>query len=271
MKRWMIVFLVISGVSSSAVPAKNLKLALLMAEEKNNKEANEVLNATTSAFFDSKRFSVIERDQLSKIFQERDLSDFINGSAGDLSNLEGVDMIGIVTYTRERGADLQGARQELFFIDVRLTDVKSGQVLGSVRSRRQSLLFEPTSAYNASQLLLENIREMFPPEGSVIHVSGKDVVVSLGSQEGVKEGDLLEVIQEGEVFFDSDGAALPSLEEMVATLKVVQVAPKLSKCKVKKGDGAFSLGARVRLKDRGDEQKMMGWARRALPFIKKGN
>jgi len=260
--------LILGFVSAQPMAAKTLNIALLMAEKAKQKEASEILNAATAAFFESRRFKVIERDQLPKIFQERDLSDFISGAPGDLSNLEGVDLIGIVTYSKEEGVSMDKAKKQMeFYIDVRLTDVKTGQVIGSVNSRRPSVLYEPTTPFNASRLLLADVRELFPPEGSVLNVDGSTVVVNLGTIEGVKKGDTLEVIQDGEVFFDAEGKAYPPLEEIVGTLKVTQVAAQLSKCKAKSGEEAISLGARVRLK--GGDRTIRAWVGRALPFLKK--
>lgn len=259
---------ILSFVSAPPIVAKTLNIALLMAEKSRQKEANEILNAATSAFFESKRFKVIERDQLPKIFQERDLTDFITGAPGDLSNLEGVDLIGVVTYSKEEGVSMDKAKRQVeIYIDVRLTDVKTGQVIGSVNSRRPSVLYEPTTPFNASRLLLADVRELFPPEGSVLNVDGETVVVNLGTIEGVKKGDTLEVIQDGEVFFDAEGKSYPPLEELVGILKVTQVSTQLSKCKIKKGAEVISLGARVRLK--GTDRRLLNWAQRVMPFLKK--
>lgn len=245
--------------------ARDLKIALLTAEKGNyskGEAADEILGATTAAFFESKRFQVVERDQLSKIFAERDLTDLVNGSPGDLSNLNGVDMIGLVTWSTEQFRDQDGSERQHIYIDVRLTDVKSGTIVGSVSSRRTSMLISPTSIHNASRLLLENVREMFPPEGSVLKVDGKEVVVSLGNSEGIKKDDVLEVIQDGEILFDAEGRAYPPMTEIVATLKVSQADQQLSRCKLK--SGKVELGAKVRLK--GNDQRVQEWMQRILPI-----
>ena len=238
-------------LSSTAEAGGMKKVALLMAKAQEG--ASDILGATTNAFVESKRFEVIERDQLPKIFQERDLTDFIKSAAGDLSTLEGVDIIGVVTFGSSQGGDADEPVTHIF-LDVRLTDVKTGKVLASVSSRSDSLLVAPTSIHNASQLLLENIRKQFPPEGSILNVEGKAVVVSLGKLDGVKVNDILDVLQEGQVFFNGEGKAFPPMEEIVATLKVVQVDDQLSKAKVKtmvkKGE-SIPAGARVRLRRAG--------------------
>lgn len=261
-KRWILVLLA-ALLPALPLSAKTLKIALLMAEKKAGDADDQVLGATTAAFVDSRRFEVIERDQLKKIFQERDLIDFIKGSHGDLSDLKGVDIIGVVTFTMEKGTSIEGKPQQQIFIDVRLTDVRTSQVMGSVSSRRPSVLYEPVNYHNAGRLLLENVREMFPPEGSVLQVKNKEVIVSLGALAGIQENDVLIALVDGEVLFDTEGNAYPPMEEVVGELKVVQVAAQMSRCKIK--NGAVELGARVRLK--GSNKTFMDWAGRALPFL----
>lgn len=268
MKRRLVTMLLVLSASVSPLApvapaaAAKMKIALLMADKESH--GNEVLHKTTAAFFDSKRFDLVERDQLSKIFQERDLTDFIKGSAGDLSNLNGVDIIGVITFSTETTRLSDGSSQTYIFIDVRMTDVRSGQVIASVSSRRSSMVTAPTSVHNASLLLGENIREMFPPEGSVLNIEGREVVVNLGSIDGVKKNDQLEVIHEGKVFFDSEGKAYPPMEEIVATLKVTEVGTQLSKTRAGKND-VLEVGARVRLKKTGGSP--MDLLRMSLPVL----
>lgn len=271
-------YLLLMALLAAPAAAKNLKIALLMAATNENHygqpKPSEILGAAAAAFFDSKRFEVIEREQLAKIFDERELSDFIKGEPGDLSNLHGVDMLGLITYSQEEGTSLHegGAKQERIFIDIRLTDVKSGQMVGSVDSRRPSVAIEPTTAHLAGRLLLENIRDMFPPQGSVLRLDGDLAVVSLGSTEGLKEGDHLEVFTEGDLLFDEEGNALSAPEEVVASMKVVQVSAQVSKCKIKldkkNGDPSMvAIGAKVRLKN-----KSQGWmvpVEKMLPGMKR--
>lgn len=277
-KSWLPILLLLPLCFAGPAPAKNLKIALLMAATNENHygepKPSEILSASASAFFDSKRFEVIEREQLAKIFDERELSDFINGQPGDLSNLHGVDMLGLITFSKETGTSLHegGAQQERIFIDVRLTDVKTGQMVGSVDSRRPSVAIEPTTPHLAGRLLLENIRTAFPPEGSVVKVLGEFAVVSLGSTEGLKEGDHLQVLAAGDVFFDDEGNSLSSLEEVIAELKVIQVSARLSKCEIKRNKknkdlSMISIGDRVRLHTK--SQDWMNGVEKALPWAKK--
>lgn len=248
MKKTMVLGALALAFWSFPAGAKVYQLGLVMAEREDRRIEGDILGAATSAFFESKRFVIIERAQLDKIFTERDLSDFITGSPGDLSNLEGVDMLGLVSYSVEYSTAASGGRQENYYIDVRLTDVKSGQVVGNVSSRRDTFN-NPTTPHLAGRFLLQNIREMFPPEGYVVSISGDQVIVDLGEESGIQKGDTLEVIREGDVIFHPvTGKPLPAQEIVVGTLKVEDPANQMSTCKMpKKGGEAIVIADRVRL------------------------
>ena len=268
MKRWTPLALLVSlALSAAPAHAKVFKVGLLLAEKHPNSEAEEILSVTSASFVDSRRFDVIERSRLDKIFEERDLQDFIDGSAGDLSNLEGVDMLGLVTYSLEKGFSIDGNPERHYYINIRLTDVKTGRIAGTINSRRATVTYSPTTPYNASQALLENLREAFPPEGIVVSVAGHEVIVDIGVESGIKENDVLEVIREGETLFHpTTGQPLPPVESVIATLKVKEPSNQLSTCKLQKGEEVV-VTDRVRLKEK--EQRLQNLVQRFWKFKKK--
>lgn len=242
---------------------KVYQLGLIMAKDRSQTDT-EILSAATSAFFDSKRFEVIERARLDTVFTERDLQDFIQGTPGDLSDLEGIDMLGLLSYSEERSAT--GTK---YYIDVRLTMVKTGKIFGTVTSRRDTFGGDPGSPYAAGRHLLENIKEMFPPEGYVIQISGNEVIVDLGKESGLAAGDELEVIRDGEqLFHPITHDPLPAIEQVVGVLKVVKPADQLSTCKFKnqaKDASPVVVTDRVRLRPKNEKARKI-WGK--LPFVK---
>ena len=257
-------------IAAAPVAAKVYQIGLIMAE-RNSPEGDDILNAATSAFFESRRFDVIERARLDKIFEERDLSDFINGNPGDLSTLEDVDVLGLITCSKEQGKE-EDDYKPIYFIDIRLTNVKSGRIVGTVSSRRATF-FNPKTPYEASRLLLESIRDKFPPEGYVVDVSGTQVRVDLGAESGIQEGDVLEIIRNDDVIFHPvTGKPLPQAEIVVGRLKVVDAMDELSTCKVKKTfeGNQVAMADRVRLVPKNQEPaKIMEKIEKWIPFVKK--
>lgn len=230
------------------------KLGLLVDEkDKDDKTREEkkieaeVLNAATDAFLAARRFKMIERNQLSAVFTEKSLQDFIGGKVNNkLGDVLDLDLVGIVGYTVEHSKSESSAR---WIIDVRLIDVKTAALLTTITSNRASLqsMLPPVNPREAGTLLAQSVREAFPPLGYVVRIDGKDIMVDLGSDAGLKEKDTLEIIQEGEKFpHPVTGELLSAPLKVVGELKVVSASPQVAICRPKKGD--VQMGSIVRLK-----------------------
>lgn len=243
------------------------KLGLVLNGEKNRRLDGDVLNAVTQAFFESKRFTMVERKQLDAVFTEKDLQGFLGKGSETLSDVLGLDLIGLVSYTAE--TERSGAvSREVFVLEVRLVDVKTGQILGTITSERPDAILPPSTAREAGRDLFQSIREAFPPFGYVVKVAGRDVVIDLGSDAGVKKGDELEIVREGEqIIHPVTGQALPAELVVVGVLKVVSTSAQLANCKTK-AEGV-ALGSTVRLKAQNSMfKKGLGVMRNVLDRIK---
>lgn len=278
------------GIGTGA-RAQDLKIGIVLAQQHRHDRDAQVVAAVSDAFLRSRRFIVLERQNLDAIFQEKGLDAFIGDSEGaDLGKTLGLDWIGLLTYSVERTRDSTGATQESYFLSVRLLDVASTRVLRTIDSNQETsraaeylrasgerFLNEKLqkaelntwsfsdSIQAASDRLLENLRLAFPPQGYVIQKSGnRQVLVDLGSEAGVREGDTLEVFTFGEpIIHPVTGREIPGQEITRAVLKVLSVQNGLSTCKVKKTDGSFDVGASVRLKG---EEGMLDRVMGKLPF-----
>lgn len=243
--------LFLAATSVAAEEDGKLVIGLVVSDPRDRNVDVEVLNSATDAFFRTKRFRLMERQRLDKIIDEKGLQDFIsaltsNDGSGGIEALEGVDMIGLVSYTVER-TSLGG---ENIYISTRLVSVLNGEILHIVDSRREGL-YEPSTPKQAGDYLFQNVREIFPPEEYIIRLKGKEAIVGMGTEVGLEDGDLLEVIRSGEVIFHPvTGKPLPGEEIVVGTLKISRVGSQMSTCEVKKTEGALQVGDRVRLQEK---------------------
>jgi hypothetical protein len=223
------------------------KLGLILADD-SKRNGIEVLGAATDAFVAAHRFNMVERKKLDAVFTEKDLQEFIGGKVNNkLSDVLGLDLLGIVDFTVDT-KQKPGEQPEItWIIDVRMVDVKTSAIVTTITSERPSLLPASTTR-EAGKLLFESIREAFPPMGFVVQINGKEVIVDLGSDTGLKKGDPLEVVQEGEqIIHPVTGAILDSPMKVIGELKVASASPQLSTCKIKKMQGELRLGSKVRL------------------------
>ncbi|HYO14372.1 MAG TPA: CsgG/HfaB family protein [Thermoanaerobaculia bacterium] len=224
------------------------KMGLVLSKGKWKSDLDQdVLNAATRAFVDARRFNMVERSQLDAVFTEKDLQGFLGKGNKELSDVLGLDFIGLVAYNTETKKLAGASSAKVFMIEVRLVDVKTGSILMTLTSERSDLLVAPTSPNEAGNQLFENVREAFPPLGYIIKVSGKEIVVDLGSGAGVKKGDTLEVVREGEeIIHPRTGEILPAELVVVGKLKVVSASSDRSLCKLSSGE--VDLGSPVRFK-----------------------
>lgn len=227
-------------------------LGLIIGQEKRSSTDGDVLNAATDAFVLARRFTIVERSKLDAVFTEKDLQEFLGKGNNDLSTVLGLDLLGLVNYAVESARDPAAGLIESYVIDVRLVDVKTGQVLTTVSSEREDILRPPATPREAGRHLFQSVRQAFPPVGYVIKLDGEEVVVDLGSDLGVQDGDVLEVVREGEqIIHPVTGEALPAQLIAVGTLKVVSIWPQFASCRAKSGGAEIQLGSIVRLRAEG--------------------
>ncbi|HKH49905.1 MAG TPA: CsgG/HfaB family protein [Thermoanaerobaculia bacterium] len=250
------------------------KLGLISGEkdprhesEKERRLREDVLNAATDAFVATRRFTMVERKQLDAVFTEKSLQEFIGGQVNNkLTDVLGLDLVGVVGYTLDVSKSPKGEPVTKCIIDVRLVDVKTAALLATVTSDRPSVILPSSTPREAGQLLYKSIRDAFPPLGYVVSVSGKEVVIDLGSEAGLKKGDTLELVQEGEqIIHPVTGKVLSSPMKVIGELKVVTASPQVSTCKAKV-KGEVPVASLVRLK--GSRSLFLDWAAR-VPFLKK--
>lgn len=235
----------------SQVEKPIFKLGLILGGQKDHRLDGDVLDAATAAFVNSKRFTMVERRQLDAVLTEKDLQEFVGGQVNQkLTSVLGLDFIGIVGYTFDRVKGLDEVERNRLIINIRMIDVKTATIFATLESARTALASAPETPRDAGLVLFKSIREAFPPLGYVVEVEGKKVMVDLGSEAGVKDGDVLEVVREGkQIIHPVTGVPLPAAMEVIGELKVVSASSAMSSCKVKSvKEGEVSLANLVRLK-----------------------
>lgn len=265
--------------ASAQVEKSQYKLGLISDVKEKNHYENEkerryredVLTAANAAFVAARRFTMVERRQLDAVFTEKSLQEFIGGQVNNkLTDLLGLDLVGVVSYTVDVSKSPKGELKTKCSIDVRLIDVKTASILATLSSNNpeltSSLLLPSSTPREAGELLYESIREAFPPMGYVVNVNGKEVVVDLGSEAGLKDGDTLEIVTEGEqIIHPVTGKVLSAPMKVIGELKVVTASPQISTCKIKSRVEVRPANI-VRLK--GTKSIFSKWFQR-IPFIKK--
>ena len=214
-----------------------------------NELEEQMMAAATRAFLGSRRFNLVEREKLKAIFNEKDLATILQGGDNDLSKIKGVDFLGLLTYASEREKSPNNEYQETYWLEVQLTEVQTGEVVATVSSRRETHLAPATSILIAGDRLLENLRELYPPQGYIVDISPERILIDLGESMGVRKGDRLQVVREGgRIIHPVSGRLMPAEEIIIGTLKVVALTPTMATCRLKSSDSEIQLADRVRLR-----------------------
>ncbi len=254
-RRWLAIALIACAGLVLATPAEaqvekpQFKLGLVLGTKENRKLDDEVVAAATEAFVTSRRFTLVERQQLNAVLTEKDLQEFLGGQVNQkLTDVLGLDFIGLVGYSVDRVEALDGRLQVRFILNVRMIDVKTAAVVATLESVRSDLI-QPTNPREAGKALSQTIRESFPPVGYVIQIDGKDVLVDLGIEAGIREGDTLEVVREGErLLHPVYGTEMPAVMKVIGELKVASASPAMATCRAKGGKFDLAVKNLVRLK-----------------------
>lgn len=238
------------------------KMGLVVGDRKEGRLDSEVLNVTTEAFVLSRRFIMVERKYLEELFAEKDIQAFLDKGNQKLSDVFELDLLGLVGYSVETKTS-NGKSFTNFTIEVRLVDVKTGWILGTISSEHPDSHAPPSTHKEAARDLFQNIREMFPPFGYVVKVNGKEVIIDLGSDAGLEQGDILEVVKVGEqIIHPRTGEALPPEFVVISEIKVIDVSSRLATCWARWA-GGVSLGSPVRIKEK--HSALERWLGRGLP------
>ena len=103
------------------------------------------------------------------------------------------------------------------------------------------------AAKDVAKQVLEKINAANPIVGNVLRVMGNKVYFHLGSNSGVRKGETFVIYREGEMLTDPvSGEIIDVTEEIVGSLKVVDVKPQHSVGVVKKHKGNIDKSCKVR-------------------------
>jgi hypothetical protein len=249
-----------SGSAQAQTSKSKLVLGLVLPKATSGTESDtDAINAATDAFFLSKRFKIVERNELNAVFSEKDIQEFLGGKINsELTETLGLDLIGVVNHSNNRLRSTDGIEAVHWIIDVRLVDVRTATIIGTLSSERENRIRPPATAREAAESLFESIRESFAPTGYVIEVRGDQIIVDLG--------DILEVVREGRsIIHPVTGEVIPGEMEAIGELKVISATNKTSICKPKKSNLQVANASLVRLKK--DSAVWKIWLRH-VPFVR---
>ncbi|MCK4594942.1 hypothetical protein KAU45_10605 [bacterium] len=198
--RRILALLVTLLLASTCLGADKIKLAFIGLEASGVSEsaAAGISEAILDTLIKTRRFDVVEREQLAAILEEQALS---------LSGCTTTECI--VQVGQLAGADkaLVGNVSQVgrvYTLTLRLADVTTGKLEYS--DSAESLNLE--ELLNEGRSIVQRFAESIPVMGLVIGVEEDLIKVNLGTQENLNPGDEIEIYRIGEEYYDPETGLL---------------------------------------------------------------
>lgn len=231
-----------------------------------HKAATDLDAELTTVLVQCGMYNVVERGQLDHVIRELGLhtTGLINGkTAIQFGQMTGADysVIGNVV-----AADVgsfnnyvyKGTKAKIKF-NFKFVDNKTGMIKIAEMIEGSDTVSEFENKYpdrdmmlgnaakEVAKQVLEKINAANPIVGNVLKVMGDKVYFHLGSNSGVRKGETFVIYREGEMLMDPiTGEILGVEEEVIGTLKVVEVKPQYSMGVIKKHKGNIDKSCKVK-------------------------
>ena len=271
----LILILIISSLLFAQGKAK-VRIAVVNFENKSHwywwgdRLGEAAADVFVTDLLDTGKFSVIEREKLETVLKEQNLgaSGLVTPeTAAKVGRLLGVQYIltgSITEFAISRtGGGFRGfgvgVTTGKVVLNARLINTTTGEIeLAAEAANKKRLVgarVKNASFYQSYNYGLAN--EVMHPavekivakivekvgnlsqlsvKGKVIKVSGANLYINIGSNWGVKVGDVFEVFRKGEELIDPDtGLPLGAEEEKVGEIEVVKVKEKYAVCRILSG------------------------------------
>lgn len=179
-------------VPTTSMASEKMKVAIadlqaIGVEENMAKTTSELLR---TELFKTGYFNIMERSQMEKLMSEQELK--MVGITSDKDAARVGLMLSVQYFLIGSMNKLGGT----YVINIRLVDVE----LGKLKAAETAEIRSSEQILEAVKQISKKITELTPIRGRVVRVKGKEVLVSLGSQDKVEPGMVLRVQRLGETF-----------------------------------------------------------------------
>ncbi len=189
-----------------------------------------------------KRVRLVERQIIDKLLDELDI-----GSSELADKKQQLELGKILAARVLLASDVLLGSDNQYYITMRSVETETSEILGS-NNFNLSGLSEISKLQNITSKTLSPLySEKFPFRGKIVSVSGQEVIVNLGTANGLYEGIVFQVIAQGEpVVFE--GEVLGYKNQILADLEVVEVREKMAITRIVEKKGELKAGMKCKEK-----------------------
>lgn len=202
-------------------------------------DAEIIFQGFAQGLADAGRVKMVERQIIDKLLEELQL-----GST-ELAQEKTRLRLGKILAARMMAVgDVMMTRQGGYFINFRLVDTETSEVVMNRNQQLQGLGHVTSLATSVGRWVAELARERHPLQAKIASVDGAEVIINLGSDIGVALGLRFSAITEGKpIVFE--GEVLGRRRQKVGLLEVFQVQPKMSFARIVERSGKLGSGTKV--------------------------
>ncbi len=168
----------------------------------------------------SGRVQVVDRALLESLLAE------LNLGSSELADPETALRLGKVLAAKLIGTGSLLYLSDSTLLNLRMIDSETTAIAQTVMLRITAQADLERELYNLNRSILRNVMDKYPLQGFVVQADAKEVMINLGSRQGVATGTAFDVIEAGESV-TYKGRVLRGASKSVARLETVRVEPDL--------------------------------------------
>lgn len=226
-----------------------------------------IIQIVTDAFVKTKRFNVIERSQLNRIFTEQKFQttgDVDESTAVEVGKQAGAKTIVVgsydVTMTQERnrvGNQISIQYPSKLQLNIRVVDVQTGKIKESISVMARAKDSEQSRSYenlkeDAIRKLEREVSNKFPLAGYIIKVLGEnEALIDIGKKDGIDEDTVFSAFEYGEdIIHPVTKKVLKGEKKLITEFKVKTIATETSVVKISGDSAKLKVGLLLESKPR---------------------
>ena len=235
----IMVLCIILMLSLTLSARDKITLAVLDFEAKNTTPGNAeaVTDLLRTNLFNTGRFTVVERERIRQIFEEQRFQ------MGGFTDTDKAVEIGKVLNVQKIMLGTVNKLGDTYILNTRMVDVQSGAVDLAVSEKATG---GEANLLEAIEKLSITIVVKIGLEGAVIRLSEDIAYIDLGTSDGVRLGQVFDVLRTGETIRDLEGRVIGTKYDQVGSLEVTNVEDGYSEARVRDGAGVLKVGDKAR-------------------------
>jgi len=241
----------------------SIKLKGMFASDRHQASdlTDAVMQRITSAFFNTKRFNILERSVITKVFDEMKLqgtAEFSDASTVKLGKMLGANIIAVVAYTANMEKKDESSKcKSSMEVDIKLIDVQSTKIRNIIRTTSRGSAELPEDSVNEllanfSKILDREAANHYPQAGYIIKVlSPSEAVIDIGRKTGITEDDEFIIFKvTEEIEHPVTKRKIPGERIPLGDFSVVSISKETSIVKSSNITEPLSVGSNVERKPR---------------------